>query len=293
MRLSANGIAVEVDDRGPTGGEPLLLIMGLGMQLIAWPDEFVEMLVGAGFRVIRFDNRDAGLSQGFDERGVPSLLWATLRYRAGVNIGNAPYSIDDMALDAAGVLDALGVREAHVCGASMGGMVAQALAARHPERVKSLTLMMTTSGARSLPQPSWAVQRALLARPNGNGIDAVVDRLQHFFHVVGSPAYRPDPAWFRGRLETAVRRAYRPAGTARQLIAVAAHGDRTPLLRKIGVPTRVIHGREDPLVPVAAGHDLQRKIGGATIDVIDGMGHDLPLALLPRYTRSIAELAGR
>ena len=291
MKLSANDIAIEIDDRGPTGGEPLLLIMGLGMQLIGWPDELVELLIAEGFRVIRFDNRDAGLSQGFDHHGVPNLAWALVRHRLGVPLRNAPYSLDDMADDAAGVLDALGLASAHVCGASMGGMIAQALAAKHPQRVKSLTLMMSSSGARHLPQASWQVQRALLARPNGRGVEAVVEHLQGFFRAIGSPAYPSEPAWLRSRLEIAVRRAYRPAGTARQLYAVAAHGDRSPLLARIATPTHVIHGRADPLVPVSSGIDLHRKIRGATIDVIDGMGHDLPLALLPRYARAIAALA--
>ena len=293
MKVRANGIAIEVETHGLVDGEPLLLIMGLGMQLISWPDELVDLLVREGFRVIRFDNRDAGLSQGFDELRVPNLAWAALRHRVGLPIHNAPYTLDDMADDAAGVLDALGIASAHVCGASLGGMVAQALAVRHPQRVRSLTLMMTTSGARDLPRPSWAVQRALLARPDGRGMDAVVDHLEHFFQVVGSPAYRPEPVRFRQRLETAVRRAYRPAGTARQLFAIAAHGDRTPMLGRIALPTTVIHGCDDPLIPVAAGHDLQRKIHGAAIDAIDGMGHDLPLTLLPRFVQGITAAALR
>lgn len=293
MKLRANGIALEVDVRGAAEAEPLLMIMGLGMQLIAWPDQLVDLLVARGFRVIRFDNRDAGLSQGFDERGVPSLVWAMLRHRLGLPIRNAPYSIDDMAADAAGVLEALEVQHAHVCGASMGGMVAQTLAAWHPWRVKSLTLMMTSSGARGLPLPSRDVQRALLQRPDGRGVDAVVRHLQHFFHVVGSPAYRPDPGEFRQRLETAVRRAYRPAGTARQLIAIAAHGDRTPSLARIAAPTLVLHGAADPLVPMAAAHDLHAKIAGSSIDIVDGMGHDLPQPLLARFADAIATNARR
>src|SRR6266581_4895818 len=144
MQLSANGIAIEVEDHGPTNGEPLLLIMGLGMQLIAWPDDFVQQLVTRGFRVIRFDNRDVGLSQDFDELGVPNLAWATLKYTMHVPV-SAPYGLHDMAADAVGVLDALGIARAHVCGVSMGGMIAQQLAIRHPRRVKSQTLIMTTS----------------------------------------------------------------------------------------------------------------------------------------------------
>ena len=164
MRVVANGIAIEVDDQGLPDGEPLLLIMGLGMQLTGWPDELVQLLVSRGFRVLRFDNRDIGLSQYFDHLGLPNLALAGIRYSLRLPV-RAPYGIADMASDASGVLDAMGIARAHVCGASMGGMIAQHLAARHPDRVKSLTLMMTTSSARRLPQPSLRVRRALISRP--------------------------------------------------------------------------------------------------------------------------------
>jgi pimeloyl-ACP methyl ester carboxylesterase len=292
MQVSANGLAIEVDDQGPPGAPPLLLIMGLGMQLIAWPDELVALLLARGFRVVRFDNRDAGLSQGFDQLGVPNLAVGALRYMLHLPL-RAPYRIEDMAGDALGVLDALGIGQAHVCGASMGGMIAQHLAARHPQRVRSLTLMMTTSGARRLPQPRAHVRRALLARPADNGQDAVVAHLNHLLHLIGSPGYRPDPAEFERRLRAAVARAWRPAGTARQLTAVAADGDRTPLLRHITAPTCVIHGRDDPLIPPAAGEDLAHHIAGARIDLVPGMGHDLPLPLLERFADAIAANAAR
>jgi pimeloyl-ACP methyl ester carboxylesterase len=193
-----------------------------------------------------------------------------------------------MAADALGVLDALGIAQAHVCGASMGGMIAQHIAAKHPQRVKRLTLMMTTSGSRRLPQPRAHVQRALLRRPDGSDPQAVVAHLERLLNLIGSPAYRPDPQRFRERLRATVTRAWRPAGTARQLCAVAADGDRTPLLRHIVAPTTVIHGRDDPLVPVACGEDLAHRIAGARLELIPGMGHDLPLALLPRFADAIA-----
>jgi len=292
MQVSANGIGIEVDDQGSPSGEPLLLIMGLGMQLIGWPDELVQMLVSRGFRVIRLDNRDVGLSQGFDQLGVPNLAWAALRFALRLKV-KAPYGVADMAADALGVLDALGIQRAHVCGASMGGMIAQHLAAKHPERVKSLTLMMTTSGSRRLPQARGEVQRALLSRPDGSDPAAVVAHLQRLIGLIGSPAYPPEPQRLRQRLQQSVARAWRPAGTARQLAAVAADGDRTPLLPRITAPTRVIHGRDDPLVPVPAGHDLVAKIKGAVADIVPGMGHDLPLQLLPRFADGIAENARR
>jgi pimeloyl-ACP methyl ester carboxylesterase len=292
MQVRGNGIAIEVDDQGPRDGEPLLLIMGLGMQLVGWPDELVRRLAAEGFRVVRFDNRDAGLSQGFDHLGVPSIVAATLRHALRLPV-HAPYSLGDMARDAAGVLDALGIARAHVCGASMGGMIAQRLALHHPERVKSLTLMMTTSGARQLPQASARVRRALLSRPASSAEDDVIAQLMSVLEVIGSPAYRPDAQDVRQRLRHALRRAYRPAGTLRQLVAIAADGDRSPGLGGLRMPCHVIHGMADPLVPVAGGIDLAAKIGGATRDLIDGMGHDLPLPLLPRFAAGIAKVAAR
>jgi pimeloyl-ACP methyl ester carboxylesterase len=292
MQIVANGIGIELDDQGPAGAEPLLLIMGLGMQLIGWPDELVQLLVSRGFRVIRPDNRDVGLSQGFDHLGVPNLPVAAMRHALRLQV-HAPYSIGDMADDALGVLDALGIAQAHVCGASMGGMIAQHLAARHPQRVKSLTLMMTTSGSRRLPQAPWSVQKVLMSRPDGSDAEAVVAHLLNVMSVIGSPAYPPEPARLQRRLRQSVQRAWRPAGTARQLAAVAADGDRTTLLLGIKAPTLVIHGEADPLVPVAAGRDLAQRIAGAQSDFIPGMGHDLPLQLLPRLADGITANARR
>ena len=294
MRIVANGIAIEIDDQGLPSGEPLLLIMGLGMQIIGWPDELVQLLVARGFRVIRMDNRDIGLSQHFDHLGVPSLPWAALRYALHLPV-RASYGLVDMASDALGVLDALGLPQAHVCGASMGGMVAQHLAARHPDRVKSLTLMMTTSGARHLPQPALSVHRVLMSRPDGDGndVEAVVKYLVRLLGIIGSPGFAPEPAYLQQRLRAMVLRSWHPAGTARQLVAVAADGDRTHMLARISAPTHVIHGKQDVLVRVAAGHDLSRKIAGSTQDMIAGMGHDLPLLLLPRFAEGITANAKR
>jgi pimeloyl-ACP methyl ester carboxylesterase len=286
MRVVANGLGIEIDDQGLPSGEPLLLIMGLGMQLIGWPQELVQMLVSRGFRVIRLDNRDAGLSQGFDHLGMPNLAIAALRHTLRLPVRSV-YSVGDMAADALGVLDALGIASAHVCGASMGGMISQHLAARHPQRVKSLTLMMTTTGSRRLPQASWRVQRALLSRPDSNEPAALVAHLQRVLGLIGSPAFPPDPVRLRQRLEDTVKRAFRPAGTARQITAIVADGDRSKLVAQIQSPTLVIHGGADPLVPVAAGHDLVQRIRGASGDFIPGMGHDLPLQLLERYADGI------
>ena len=291
MQIQANGIGIEVDDQGPPdspGGPPIVLVMGLGMQLVAWPQPLVDRLVARGRRVIRLDNRDAGLSQGFEHLGVPNLAWATLRYVLHLPIA-APYRIADMAADTLGVLDALHIERARVVGASMGGMIAQHVAVMQPARVAGLTLIMTTSGARHLPQASAKVRAALLERrtPDANDVQALVDRLERMFTLIGSPAYRPQRDAFRARLEASVRRAYRPSGLARQMVAIAADGDRSPLLARIAAPTHIVHGIEDPLVPVAAAHDLHAKIGGSTLELIEGMGHDLPEALWPRLAESM------
>ena len=293
MQVSANGIAIEVEDHGSPQGEPLLLVMGLGMQLVAWPDGFVARLVARGFRVLRFDNRDIGLSQGMDALGVPNVVVAGLRLALGLPVRSG-YSLADMARDSVGVLDAFGIASAHVCGASMGGMIAQHLGAGHPTRVKSLTLMMTSSGARKLPGPSMKLRGAMLARPKDpRDVDSVIAHYVALYKLIGSPAYPSDEAALRERLNRSVRRAYRPVGTARQLVAIAADGDRSALLADIRAPTRIVHGRSDPLVRVAAANDLAAKIAGASVDLIDGMGHDLPEPLWPRFVDAIGAAAGR
>ena len=293
MKVMANGLAIEVEDHGPPGGEPLLLVMGLGMQLVAWHEGFVAALVERGFRVIRFDNRDIGLSQGFESHGVPHLALDALRHAVGLRVAST-YTLADMADDCVGVLDALGIARAHVCGASMGGMIAQQMAVRHPDRVKSLTLIMTSSGARRLPGPSLKVRAAMLSRPKDPGrIESVIDHYVGLYKLIGSPAFPAGDAYLQARLGMSVRRAYRPDGTARQLVAIAADGDRSTLLGGIAAPTQIVHGRADPLVPVAAAHDLAAKMRGARLDVVDGMGHDLPVELWPRLVANIAEAASR
>jgi pimeloyl-ACP methyl ester carboxylesterase len=293
MQVRANGLSIEVDIQGPADGAPLVLLMGLGMQLTGWPEPFVEMLTQRGHKVIRLDNRDAGLSQGFDHLGTPNVAWAALRYAVRLPV-RSTYTIADMAADTIGVLDSLNIDRAHIVGASMGGMIAQHIAAKHPQRVSALTLMMTTSGARSLPKPSAKARAAMLDRRglNPKNIEAVVDRLERVFTIIGSPAYRPADEQareaFRARLRASVQRAYRPAGVARQLIAVAADGDRSTLLARVAAPTHIIHGAADPLVPVASAHDLRDKISGSTLDIIEGMGHDLPAALWPRLAALVA-----
>ena len=292
MQVQANGLHIEVDDQGPRDGPAVLLIMGLGMQLIAWPQALVDRLVARGFRVVRFDNRDIGLSQHFDHAGLPNMVVAGLRYTLRLPV-KSPYTLADMARDARGVLDALGIAQAHVCGASMGGMIAQHLAAEAPQRVASLTLMMTTSGARSLPQPAWSVRRALMSRPMGEGTDAAVDWIVNVLRVIGSPGFPMNTQAMRQRAIEQVQRAWHPAGSTRQLLAVVADGDRTPLLSSITAPTRMVHGIADPLVLLACGQQLADCIADAQTDFIPGMGHDLPDALLERFAQGIADNAAR
>ena len=293
MQISANGIAIEVEDLGKPTGEPLLLIMGLGMQLTAWHRGLVQQMLDQGFRVIRFDNRDVGLSQNFDGLGVPNLALAALQRLARWPVRSA-YSLSDMTDDAAGVLTALGLKSAHVCGASMGGMIAQQLALNHPERVRSLTLMMTDSGARGLPRPTLKVSAALLARPaDPYDIESLVDHYYRLFRLIGSPAYPGPEAWLRQVCADAVRRSNRPQGFARQLMAIAADTGRAVQLGRIKRPTLVLHGLADPLIPVAAAHDLAARIPGAQLELIEGMGHDLPEPLWPRFVAAIQAVAAR
>ena len=293
MQLSANGISIEVEDHGSPNGEPLLLVMGLGMQLVAWHEDFVAGLVARGFRVIRFDNRDIGLSQRFDHLGVPNLMLDSLRFAVGMGVKSG-YSVADMADDAIGVLDALGIRSAHVCGASMGGMTAHHWGGPPPLRLMSLTFLLPPRGSRRRPAPTLKVRSALISRPaGGQGIDSIVDHYVQLYRLIGSPGYPATDEYLKQRLGFSVRRSHRPQGTARQMVAIAADGNRSSWLDRIKLPVQIIHGREDPLVPVAAGHDLAAKIDGAEIDVIEGMGHDLPVPLWPRFTAGITSAAGR
>ncbi len=282
MKIRANGIEIEVEDSGAEQACPaVLLIMGLGMQLVAWPPQLVQSLVNAGYRVIRHDNRDVGLSQHFDEMGKPNLVLQGLKYKLGLT-PRAPYSLSDMASDSLGVLDALGIHQAHVVGVSMGGMIAQRLALAAPERVLSLTSIMSSSGARGLPQARPEVIRALLQRPAGKSPQVVLAHYVRLFRVIGSPAFPTPENELRERILLGLQRGYSPVGTLRQMLAVMADVGRARQLASIRVPTLVIHGKADPLVPYACGADTARRIAGATLLGIEGMGHDLPPGVVER-----------
>ncbi|MGE5161765.1 MAG: alpha/beta fold hydrolase [Betaproteobacteria bacterium] len=290
MKIKANGLTLDVEQFGNPSAPPVLLIMGLAMPAAAWPDEFIGRLVAHGLRVIRFDNRDAGHS---DRARGPRRYGAQVAVvRALMRLPvHAPYTLDDMAKDAAGVLDALDIRRAHVVGASMGGMIAQVLAARHPERVATLTSIMSSSGNPS-PRVALGSRRALrvLLRPPTrlDTAEGITEHLIHVFGVIGSPGFRSERPALRAQLEKVALRGYDRAGSERQLLAVLASGDRRALLARITAPTLVIHGADDPLVPVAAGIDTARHIAGSQLKVVPGMGHDFAPALQPAIADWIA-----
>ena len=285
-QAKANGITLEYDVHGPASGEPVLLIMGLGAQMTRWPMPFIEILVGRGLRVIRFDNRDVGLFEKIEAGGVPDLAKVLGALMQGEK-PEVPYVLDDMAADAVGLLDALGIGRAHIVGASLGGMVAQLVAADYPDRVLSLTSIMSSTGNRELP-PAKPEAIAVL---NNRGPDPMVDLEGYLAHAVtgaraiGSPAYPPDDAGVRERSLNDFRRSYYPPGFARQYAAAAASPDRRPKIAGITAPTVVIHGDGDPLVPVEGGQDTAENIRGAELRVIPGMGHDFP----PQLYAAIAD----
>lgn len=286
--ISANGLRIEYETFGDPASPALLLIMGLGGQLIQWPDEFCAALADAGHYVIRYDNRDVGLSTRLGHVGKPKLMRAGVLSTLRLPV-RAPYKLDDMATDALGLLDALGIRRAHIVGISMGGMIAQILAARHAERVISLVSIMSSSGNPRLPGPSWRIKLRMVRRPERLDRESIIAHSMQTWRLIGSPAYPIDTAALRAKVERAYDRASYPQGLARQTLAILASGSRVPLLRHIVAPTLIIHGDRDPLVPVAAAADLVRHIPGARAEIIKGMGHDLPPVLLPRLQGLIVD----
>jgi pimeloyl-ACP methyl ester carboxylesterase len=286
--VAANGIELEYESRGEESAPAILMIMGLGGQLIRWPVKFCEALLAAGYRLVVFDNRDIGLSTKMS--GRVSVVSAALRNAVGLP-SQLPYTLEDMALDARGLLDALGIARAHVIGVSMGGMIGQLLTARFGERVGGFVSMMSTSGSLRLPGPSWDLRLSLLKRTASVDRAVRIERMFRVLRRIASPAYPPDEAVLRSLVARELDRADHPAGFLRQLAAIVGTPSRLQVLTQIRNPTLILHGESDPLVPVAAAYDLQRRIPGAELQTFPGMGHDLPVALLPTLTaRIIAHL---
>lgn len=290
-QLQSNGLTIEYDTFGDRGADPLLLIMGLGTQMTAWTPEFCNSLATHGHYVIRFDNRDIGLSTKMDGARAPGRLRYLMHRLLGTDLG-APYSLQDMASDAAGVLDALQIGAAHVVGASMGGMIAQLLTVGHPVRVKSLTSLMSTSGDPRLPRAKPEIVKQMLARrPKGNNPAEMIEYTVATAKMLSSPAYPRSDAEWRELFRASINRSFYPQGFMRQMAAIVADGSRVERLKKITTPTLVIHGRDDPLVPVEGGINTAQHIDGSRLEIIDGMGHDLPPPLIARITDLIADHA--
>ena len=305
MSELVNGVdASSVDEKatkvGPAGidiayqrfGKPdaplVLLIMGVAAQSIHWPDAFCHALVKTGLQVIRFDNRDAGLSTHLTDAPPPNLP-AVL---AG-DLSSVSYTLSDMAADTVGLLDVLGFEKAHIVGASMGGAIAQTMAIEHADRVRSLTSIMSTTGNMSVGQPSPDVLREVFSGPRATTRDEVIQQMVRAFRVVGSPGYPSDENEVAARAGRAYDRSYDPIGTARQAIATVASGDRTERLRHLEVPTLVIHGLADRMCDPSGGRATAEAIPGAELVLIDGMGHDLPPGLRTQLAARIAEFVWR
>jgi len=282
-----NGIEIAYQEVGDSAAEPLLLVMGLGTQMLGWDEELCELLAGRGFRVVRFDNRDIGRSTMLDDAGVPSRSDLFLGRRA-----RAAYLLSDMAADAVGLMDHLGIELAHVVGASMGGMIGQTLAIEHPERVRSLVSIMSTTGSRRVGMPTLKAFGLMLADAPRDR-DGYVERVVKTFEVVGSPAYRTDEERLRRLAGEMYDRSHNPRGILRQMHAITASGDRTRKLRELRLPVSVIHGTRDPLVRPSGGRATARAIPGARLRLIEGMGHDLPRELWPVFADDIVDTAAR
>ena len=290
----ANGIELAYDTFGDAAAQPLLLIMGLGTQMIAWDEAFCSRLAARGYHVIRFDNRDIGLSTKFSEAGVPDIGKLLMRAMAGQPAGDVkvPYTLADMALDAVGLLDALGIGSAHVVGASMGGAIAQEIALRHPKRVRTLVSIMSTSGAPGLPPPKPDAL-ALLMTPAPTDRAGYLERYLRMMRILRAGEFPDEEALDPARAARTYERGLNPAGYARQLAAIIASGSRKEALASLRVPTLVIHGNVDPLVPIECGIDVARSVPGARMVTIEGMGHALPASSWPPIIDAIGEHAVR
>lgn len=283
----ANGIDIAYESFGDPAGPAVVLVMGLGTQMVAWPDELCRDLADRGHHVVRFDNRDVGQSTHLTDAPPPDLVDLLLRRR------RPPYHLDDMAEDVVGLLDALGLAEAHLVGASMGGFIAQTVALRHPTRVRSLTLMMTSTGSRLVGQPRPRLFARLLRRRVISDRHEAMSATVETFRLIGSQGYAFDEEYLRDLAGRSYDRGHDPAGYLRQLAAVAHQPNRTARLSELDVPTLVLHGLHDPLVAASGGLALARAIPGSRFVGFSGMGHDLPRALWPEFAQHIGGLVQR
>lgn len=288
--IQANGITIHYDDQGNANDPAMLLIMGFGAQMTLWPQEFLDAMIQRGFRTIRYDNRDVGLSEKLDGVKAPGLLKLTLYGKLGLT-PKVPYTLADMAADGIGLLDALGIAKAHIVGASMGGMIGQHLVANYPERVLSFTQVFSTTGNPKLPPPRKDAIKALITRPKSEEEDALVEHGIMLARTIGSPGYPAPEARLRDRARESVRRSYYPQGATRHLSAIGADGDRSAMIRTITTPTLILHGEDDPLVPCEGGRDTAACIPGAKLKTIAGWGHDLPMELVDELADAIADHA--
>lgn len=288
MHVQVGDIDLEYDERGE--GDPLVLVMGIGAQMIYWQDDFCDALAARGFRVIRFDNRDVGLSSKLEgQRGTP-MRQALVRYALGMPL-SAPYTLSDMAHDLAGLLDHLHIPSAHVVGASMGGMIAQTFAIEHPERTRSLTSIMSHTGDRRFMLSSHPRAARVLLDKAPTSREEAMERAERFYRVVGSHGFELDIAGTRERAARAYDRCFYPAGFLRQFLAILASGSRSKALRGLRVPTLVLHGSVDPLILPAGGRQTAALIPNAAFHLVEGMGHDLPRGAWPTIVNAIANTA--
>lgn len=285
----ANGIDLEYESFGRAGDPAILLIMGFSAQMTMWPSALCEGLSRRGFRVIRFDNRDVGKSTHLSHLGAPNIGEAMMKRMSGQPV-EAPYSLDDMAQDAVGLLDALGIGSAHIVGASMGGMIAQIVAAKHSRHTISLTSIMSSTGRPDLPQAKPEAMAALTTPPASDSREDRIAQGIKTWRVIGSPGYPATDDELRAAVEAAVDRVpYDPAGVGRQMLAIVAAPARNEILKGVKAPAQVIHGEADPLVPVEGGKDTAASIPGAKLHLVPGMAHDFTNALVPVYLRLIGD----
>ncbi len=287
-QINANNISITYETFGAPDAKPLLLVMGLGAQMIAWDENFCQQLAAAGHFVIRYDNRDVGMSTHFHDHGVPDLKKIAVEFTTNGS-ATVPYTLDDMAVDGVSLLDELGIAQAHICGASLGGMIVQTMAINHPDRILSMTSIMSTTGNPGLP-PAQPEAMQALSSERVNDPEHAMNRAVEVSKVIGSTGFERNEERIREKALESFERAYYPDGVARQMAAVMAHGDRRPGLNKLKLPCLVIHGDIDPLVPVTGGHDTHENVPGAELIIIEGMGHDLPMGVWSRIVNGVASL---